>query len=223
MPFLAAGSEVVNCSLTRAIKASVEFDSASLAAAAAFLAEAAAFGGITTVLRKSSSSTSGLSSVAPSSAEPRSKSTGGLGGITLLAGGAFAAFAAGFIDGMGADPSGAAGAGERAGAGAATGAGSSIAGIGADANGDGLSKTTASSAGCESAAVTTGAGSSTGGTGADANGDGLSKTTASSAGCGSAAGVAISCGSSACKWRWLVEDDCYSSAACTGSGAGSTA
>jgi hypothetical protein len=155
LPFLAAGSEVVSCSLTRAIKASVEFDSGSLAASAAFLAEAAAFGGITTVLRKSSSSTSGLSSVTPSSAEPRSKSTGGLGGITLAAGGAFAA---GFIDGMGADPSGAVGAGARGG-GAAAAAGSSIAGIGADAKGDGLSKTTASFAGCESAAVSTGAGS----------------------------------------------------------------
>ena len=110
-------SGVDSCSLTRAIKASVELFPA-------FLLDAAAFGGITTVLLNWSSSASALSSLASSSAEPRSKSTGGLGGMVLAAGLDSAALAAGLIAGIGADPNG-----------AAAGAESCIGGIGADPSG----------------------------------------------------------------------------------------
>ena len=79
---------VDSCSLTRAIKASVELFPA-------FLLNAAAFGGITTVLINWSSSASTLSSFASSSAEPRSKSTSGLGEMMAAAGLDSAALAAG--------------------------------------------------------------------------------------------------------------------------------
>ena len=74
--FSISGSED-NCSLTRAMKALVE-------SFAATLLDAPALGGIMTVLSKSSSSAWTLSS-STSGSDPRSKSTGGLGGITLLA------------------------------------------------------------------------------------------------------------------------------------------
>ena len=172
--FLSAGicSGVDSCSLTRAIKASVELFPA-------FLLDAAAFGGITTVLINSSSSASTLSSFASSSAEPRSKSTGGLGGMMAAAGLDFALLAAGLLAGIGADPNG-----------AAAGAESCIGGIGADPNGvfGGVFSAAAllsieppiGGMGAEpSGAAAAGGESSTSFTGADANGDGLSNTAAS--------------------------------------------
>ena len=83
--------------------------------------------------RNSSSSASTLSSFAPSCAEPRLISTGGLGGATSLAGGASAVLSAGFIDGIGADPSGDAGAGELCSGASVAGAGSSTGSTGAEA------------------------------------------------------------------------------------------
>ena len=91
---------------------------------AATLLDAPALGGIMTVLSKSSSSAWTLSS-STSVSDPRSKSTGGLGGITLLTFGS--------LGGIGAEPSGAEGIG--ADSGLASGSGVDIGGIGADPNG----------------------------------------------------------------------------------------
>ena len=182
-----------SCSLTRAIKALVE----SFAAA---LLEAPALGGIITVFSNSSSSAWTLSS-GVSVSDPRSKSTGGLGGMTLATLGSlggmgaepngFDGAAAGLesagaaeseAGGMGADPNGAV-------AGAASGAGvESKVGIGADPNGaaGGVPEPGAEpdiGIGADPSDETRAAGrgvsgfaSSAGGTGADAKGEGLSKT-----------------------------------------------